>query len=98
MAAALAFLSFHLHLFCDLIGSRGPDGYSWPIPYLSPFSSRFQITWHGQWALNGWQNILITTLLMFFTLWISVGKFASPLELISAGANKAVVHALRKHH
>ena len=28
--AALAFLSFHLHLLCDLVGSRSPDGYQWP--------------------------------------------------------------------
>jgi hypothetical protein len=36
----LALLNFHLHLFEDLLGSRGPDGYQWPIPYLKPFS------WH----------------------------------------------------
>src|SRR5438128_8541792 len=30
--ALLVFFSFHLHLFADLIGSRGPDGYQWPIP------------------------------------------------------------------
>jgi inner membrane protein len=35
----LAFLSFHLHLFEDILGSRGPEGYQWPIPYLAPFSS-----------------------------------------------------------
>jgi hypothetical protein len=28
--AGLAFLAFHLHLLCDLAGSRGPDGYTWP--------------------------------------------------------------------
>ena len=28
--AALAFVSFHLHLVEDLVGSRGPDGYGWP--------------------------------------------------------------------
>jgi inner membrane protein len=26
LTAALAFISFHLHLLCDLIGARGPDG------------------------------------------------------------------------
>ena len=31
----LALLSFHLHLFEDVLGSRGPDGYQWPIPYLA---------------------------------------------------------------
>lgn len=46
--ALLAFVSFHLHLLCDLAGSRGPDGDSWPIPYLSPFSSALHLTWQGQ--------------------------------------------------
>src|SRR5256885_3381586 len=35
--AMLTFLSFHLHLLCDLAGSRSPDGYQWPIAYLFPF-------------------------------------------------------------
>jgi hypothetical protein len=50
-AAALAFLSCHLHLLEDLIGSRGPDGYQWPIPYLMPFSRTVELSWRGQWAL-----------------------------------------------
>jgi inner membrane protein len=54
--ALLACLAFHLHLLCDVLGSRGPDGYQWPIPYLLPFSSSIQWTWHGQWALNAWPN------------------------------------------
>src|SRR5437899_9499889 len=29
----LALLSFHLHLLEDVLGSRGPEGYQWPIPY-----------------------------------------------------------------
>jgi inner membrane protein len=28
----LVLLSFHIHLFEDLLGSRGPDGDQWPIP------------------------------------------------------------------
>ena len=95
-AALLAFLSFHLHLFCDLIGSRGPDGYSWPIPYLAPFSSRLQLTWHGQWALNGWQNILITCALLAATLWIARTNASSPLELFSPAGNRLFVSTLRR--
>jgi inner membrane protein len=52
----LALLSFHLHLFEDVLGSRGPDGYQWPIPYLQPFSSALQWSWRGQWGLNAWPN------------------------------------------
>src|SRR6185295_14144310 len=47
--AVMAFVSFHLHLFCDLIGARGPDGDQWPIPYLLPFSHAWQWAWSGQW-------------------------------------------------
>jgi hypothetical protein len=37
--AILALLAFHLHLLCDLIGSRGPDAVDkWPIYYLAPLS------------------------------------------------------------
>src|SRR5262249_31156567 len=60
MTAFLVFVSFHLHLLFDLAGARGPDGYQWPIPYLKPFSNAAQLTWHGQWALNAWQNFLHT--------------------------------------
>ena len=94
-AALLAFLSFHLHLLCDLVGSRGPDGYSWPIPYLTPFSHSLQLSWHDQWALNGWQNIVITAILLLATLVLARKKGTSPLELISARANQALVAALR---
>jgi hypothetical protein len=96
IAALLAFLSFHLHLFCDLIGSRGPDGYSWPIPYLAPFSSRPQLTWHGQWPLNGWQNILITCALLGVTLWIAFIKGSSPVELFSRSGNSLFISSLRR--
>jgi membrane-bound metal-dependent hydrolase YbcI (DUF457 family) len=51
--ALLAFASFHLHLLCDLAGSRGPDEADiWPIAYLQPFSERLTFAWKGQWALN----------------------------------------------
>lgn len=93
--ALLAFISFHLHLLCDLVGSRGPDGYSWPIPYLAPFSTRFQFIWHGEWALNGWQNIVITCALVALTLWIAWKNGSSPLELFSNRANNVIVATLR---
>ncbi len=63
--ALLVFVSFHLHLLCDLLGARGPDGYQWPIPYLLPFSKSLQLTWKGQWALNGWQNLVITAVMLY---------------------------------
>lgn len=96
LTALLVFLSFHLHLLCDLIGARGPDGYQWPIPYLKPFSDAWQLTWHGQWALNGWQNFVFTVVLLASTLWIAWKYGSSPLELISGTANRAFTQALRQ--
>jgi membrane-bound metal-dependent hydrolase YbcI (DUF457 family) len=93
--AVLVFLSFHIHLLCDLVGSRGPDGDSWPIPYLMPLSNTLQLSWHGQWALNAWQNIIITVAMLSLTLWISYGSGSSPLELVSDRANSQFVAALR---
>lgn len=91
----LAFVSFHLHLLEDLIGSRGPDGYQWPIPYLWPFSSAMQIAWGGEWQLNAWPNILITIALLLGTLWLAWRRGFSPLEMISAKADESFVTTLR---
>jgi hypothetical protein len=96
LTALLVFLSFHLHLLCDLIGARGPDGDQWPIPYLKPFSNSIQLTWHGQWALNGWQNFVVTGLLLLATFWIAWKRGSSPLELFSQPANRALTQALRQ--
>lgn len=94
--ALLALFSFHLHLLEDVIGSRGPDGYQWPIPYLAPFSSSLQWSWHGEWGLNAWPNIVITIALLLLTLWLAWRRGFSPLEMISAKADAALVNALRQ--
>ena len=96
LAAALAFAAFQLHLFCDLIGARGPEGYQWPIPFLSPFSDKLQLVWSGQWALNAWPNFAITFLLLFATVVLAVKRGYSPVELVSSKADKSVVTALRQ--
>jgi hypothetical protein len=92
----LALLSFHLHLFEDVLGSRGPDGYQWPIPYLAPFSSSLHLTWHGEWSLNAWPNIALTFILLMITFWLAWRRGFSPLEMFSAKANAAFVGALRR--
>lgn len=89
------FISFHLHLLGDLIGARGPDGEQWPIPYLSPFSTAWHWTWSGQWALNAWPNMAITASVIAFALWSAWKRGFSPLEMISARADRAFVAALR---
>jgi len=93
--AGLAFVAFHLHLLCDLVGSRGPEGYTWPIPYLRPFSDRWQWSWQGQWPLNSWQNFVVTILLLLLTLVIVQKYGRSPVEIFSLRADRAVVAAIR---
>ncbi len=94
-AALLSLTSFHLHLLCDLLGSRGPDGWQWPIPYLWPFSSSWQWTWDGQWALNAWPNLLITAVALAATFYLAWKTGRSPLELVSCRADRRLVAALR---
>jgi hypothetical protein len=95
-AAALAFLSFHVHLLCDLAGSRGPDGYQWPIHYVYPFSRGFELTWSGQWELNAWPNFLITALLVAMTLYLAWSRGFSPVEIFSVRADRSIVKTLRR--
>jgi hypothetical protein len=93
--ASLVFISFHLHSIGDLVGARGPDGDQWPIPYLLPFSHRWQLTWSGQWALNAWPNFLITGALIAGALVLARRRGFSPLEMFSQRLDAAVVASLR---
>jgi membrane-bound metal-dependent hydrolase YbcI (DUF457 family) len=94
--AALAFAGVHLHLFEDVIGSRGPDGFQWPLPYLWPFSNSVSIAWDGQWFLNAWQNIAITIALLGATFVLARSRGYSPVGLLSARADALFVAALRR--
>jgi inner membrane protein len=96
VTASLVFISFHLHLISDLVGARGPDGDQWPVPYLLPFSNRWQLTWSGQWALNAWPNFLITGVLIFGALVLARRRGFSPMEMFSRRIDAVIVDALRK--
>ena len=92
-----AFASVHLHLACDLVGSRGGDpGDIWPIPYLSPFSDALTFSWDGQWQLVSWQNTTITLGLLVVAAVIAVKRGHSPVSLFSWRADAPVVAALRE--
>ncbi len=93
--ALLALVSFHLHLLCDLAGSRGPDGYQWPIPYLLPFSDRWQLTWSGQWPLASWENLAVTLSAIAACVVIAWRKGHSPVEVFSLRGDAVFVKALR---
>jgi hypothetical protein len=94
--AVLAFLSFHLHILGDLAGARGPEGEQWAIPYLNPFSDRWQLVWSGQWALNAWPNFLITFLLLTAMFYFAWRRGYSPLEIFNRRADAAFITAIRQ--
>lgn len=96
MVGFLVMVSFHLHLIGDLLGSKGPDGYQWPIPYLLPFSDAWQWQWVGQWQLNSWQNLVITGIVTGYMFYLALKYEVSPLEIISSKANTAFVDTLRR--
>ncbi len=95
LTAGLALFAFHIHLLEDLVGSRSPDGYSWPIPYLMPFTHAWSWSWHGQWVLNAWPNLALTLALLTVTLWLAAAKGISPVEIFSVTADRNVVEVLR---
>src|ERR1700731_2981433 len=96
ISASLAFVAFHLHLLEDLVGSRGPDGFNWPIPYLFPFRTRWIWRWGGQWKLDAWPNIALTSSLLFVTVWMAVKPWFSPVYIFSPTAMTLVVAASTK--
>ena len=95
VTAMLVFLSYHIHLLCDILGSSGPDGHQWPIPYFLPFSDKVQLTWAGQWRLASWQNSLITVALMLVGFALARKKGFSFLEIFSKKADEALVYTVR---
>ncbi|MBS1792331.1 MAG: metal-dependent hydrolase [Acidobacteria bacterium] len=95
LTALLAFASFHLHLVGDLVGSRGPDGDQWTIPYLAPFSNAWALSWKYQWELNAWPNFAITGLALAATFWLAYKKGFSVVGLISEKADRAFVQTIR---
>jgi inner membrane protein len=95
MACFAVFLVFHVHLLCDLVGSKGPDQY-WSIPYLLPFSHSWDFIWSGQWLLDSWQNFAITVIAIIFSGYMAWRKGISPVEVFSQRANLAFVATLRK--
>ena len=93
---ALVLLSFHLHLLCDVLGSGGPDGELWSVPYFAPFSETPVWSWTGQWRLDSWQNLLITAGAIGMTLWLAAKHGYSPVSIISLRWDGEIVAALRR--
>ena len=94
--ALCAFLAIHLHLLCDLVGSRGAGAEDiWGVFYLAPLFPGFELSWREQWPLIGWQNMLISALLLAIIMARATRTGYSPLALVSARADRAFVATLR---
>jgi membrane-bound metal-dependent hydrolase YbcI (DUF457 family) len=95
--ALCALLSVHLHFLCDILGSRGngPEDI-WPIWYFAPFSQAWPLSWSGQWPLVGWQNTLITAVLIAYSLHRATVVGHSPVGLFHPRADEAVIRTLRE--
>lgn len=89
--AALAFVTFHLHLICDWLGS----GKDWPIVYLYPFTRHEFVTPYG-WPLASPQNAFVWLAAMAVVIWIGVTQGRTFAEtFLPARADAAIVKALR---
>jgi membrane-bound metal-dependent hydrolase YbcI (DUF457 family) len=89
VVALLAFVAFHVHLLCDLVGSGGLHGEPWPILYLWPLSNKETlVTW--QWPLDSPINMAITLILEVAMLVLAVRRGYSPIVLFSPRADQYV--------
>jgi len=92
----LAFVTLHLHLIMDLVGSRGPNPFDvWPIYYLAPVSENLTFFWSGQWPLTSWQNTTITIVLMSYCFYIAVKRNYSLVSLFSKRADLVFIEILQ---
>jgi|SRR5208282_1812931 hypothetical protein len=95
----LALLTFHLHLLCDLLGSRGPDKWDlWPIYYFGPLSRNPMWIWKHQWRLDGWQNMVLTLALFIWALGLAIRYGDSFVGVFNHRWDKVFVEVLRKWH
>lgn len=93
----LAMLVFHLHLLCDLLGSRGETVNDlWPIFYLGPFTRNPMWMWTHQWALDGWQNRIIGCGLFIVSLQMAINLGHSFVGVFNRRLDAVVVRTLQK--
>lgn len=91
-AGGVALVAGHLHLLGDLVGSKGPDGFVWSVPYLPGV----ELAWAGQWELNAWPNVVLTLAALVVTFELARRRGHSPVGLLSRRADAAFVEALRQ--
>ena len=90
-------VTFHLHLLCDLLGSRGPSPADlWPICYSEPLFRHPIWFWTGQWRLDGWQNQLSFVVVFATSLWVAVNRGHFFVEVFNRRLNAIFVGVLCK--
>jgi inner membrane protein len=95
----LSLLTFHLHLFCDLAGSRGPGkADNWAIYYFEPLRIFPIWSWRYQWPMDGWQNRVITIALFLWALSLAVKMGDSFVGVFNRRCDEVFVGVLRKYH
>jgi inner membrane protein len=95
--ALLTFLVFHLHLVCDLVGSRGPSAEDlWPIFYFGPFTKDPMWLWRGQWRLDAWPNQVLSWILLFWCIGVAIRRGDSFVGAFSWWADRIFVRVLRR--
>jgi hypothetical protein len=88
---------FHLHLLCDLAGSRGPSPADlWPICYGEPLFHHPIWFWKSQWRLDGWQNQIISVVLFGLILWLGANRGYSCVEVFSSRLDAVFTGTLQK--
>ena len=95
--AVVALALFHLHLLCDLVGSRGPAPEDlWAIYYAGPFDRDPMWLWKGQWRLDGWQNRIICVSVFLYALWRPATVGHSVVGVFNRRVDTVVVSVLQK--
>ena len=98
--ALLCLLVFHLHAFCDFVGSRGPSPEDlWPIFYLGPIDKDPMWIWKDQFRLDAWGFRLLTTGFFVWSLFLAVQLGYSVAGVFSRKLDDAyVIPTLGKWH
>ncbi len=83
---------FHLHLIMDYFGS-GP---LWSIYYLWP--TKYAVVRNpNAWEFSSWQNVVVASLLLIWTIIIAVRNRRTPLELLTPRLDQKIVNAISKN-
>lgn len=96
--ALLTLVVVHLHLLCDVVGSRGPSlADLWPVYYFGPLSSHHGVwLWHEQWRLDSWINRIITVVLFLWALWLASKRNDSVVGVFNRRLDRTFVQVLHK--